>query len=111
MNNGFDREVSFEIVEHIGVLTTHSTGWSKQLNLVAWNGGQPKYDLRDWSPDYTAMSRGVTLNESEMRKLLDSMLVRKRTRRPLQERMAAAEEKQEQQAPLSQNGYEEAVER
>ncbi len=46
MNNGFDREVRFEILEHIGIISIHPTGWNKELNIVSWNGGQPKYDIR-----------------------------------------------------------------
>ena len=34
-NRDFDREVTFEIVEEIGVIATHSTGWKKELNLVS----------------------------------------------------------------------------
>ncbi len=73
MNSGFDREVRFEIVEHIGILSTYSTGWNKELNLVSWNGGQPKYDIRDWDLDHEHMSRGVTLHEKEMRQVFDLM--------------------------------------
>ena len=69
MNNGFDREVRFEILEHIGNISTHPTGWNKELNIVSWNGGQPKYDIRDWD----LMSRGVTLHEKEMRQVFDLM--------------------------------------
>lgn len=77
MNNGFDREVRFEILEHIGVLSTHSTGWNKELNIVSWNGGQPKYDIRDWDLDHEHMSRGVTLHEKEMRQIFDLMKKRR----------------------------------
>lgn len=59
--NGFDREVRFDIVEQIGVISRHSTGWQKELNLVAWNGGQPKFDIRDWDESHEHMSRGITL--------------------------------------------------
>lgn len=76
MSSGFDREIRFEIVEHIGILSGYSTGWNKELNLVSWNEGQPKYDIRDWSPDHQHMSRGVTLHEKEMRQIFD--LMRKR---------------------------------
>ncbi len=71
MNGDFNREVHFEIVEPIGVLASHSTGWRKEINLVRWNGGQPKYDIRDWSPDHAHMSRGITLHEKEMRHIFD----------------------------------------
>lgn len=73
MNNGFDREVRFEILEHIGIISTHPTGWNKELNIVSWNGGQPKYDIRDWDLDHEHMSRGVTLHEKEMRQIFDIM--------------------------------------
>ena len=73
MSSGFDREVRFNIVEHIGVISTHSTGWNKELNLVSWNGGQPKYDIRDWDMDHEHMSRGVTLHEKEMRQIFELM--------------------------------------
>ena len=77
MNNGFDREVRFEILEHIGIISTHPTGWNKELNIVSWNGGQPKYDIRDWDLDHEHMSRGVTLHEKEMRQIFDLMKKRR----------------------------------
>ena len=79
MNNDFDREISFDIVEQLGVITSYSTGWCKELNLVSWNGGTPKYDIRDWAPDHEHMSRGVTLHEKEMRTVIE--LLRRRNRR------------------------------
>lgn len=77
-NRDFDRDVTFEIVEEIGVIATHSTGWKKELNLVSWNGGQAKYDIRDWDPGHSRMSRGVTLKEQEMRQIVELL----RRRRP-----------------------------
>ena len=66
-------ELKYEIVEHIGVLSENARGWRKELNLVSWNGGAPKYDIRDWAPDHSRMSRGVTLHEKEMRLIVDSV--------------------------------------
>lgn len=59
-------EISFEIVEHIGVLSTGSKGWTKELNLISWNGREPKYDLREWSPEHDKMGKGVTLSKDEL---------------------------------------------
>lgn len=84
LNGEFDREISFEITEKIGVISSYSTGWSKELNLVSWNGGTPKYDIRDWSPDHAHMSRGVTLHEKEMRLVIE--LLRNRGRRQVHDR-------------------------
>ncbi len=69
-NYDTDREITFEIVEPIGVITTHPTGWNKEINLVSWNGGTAKYDIRDWDEDHEHMSRGITLHEKEMREVL-----------------------------------------
>lgn len=65
-----EREVTFEIVERIGVITDYQTGWAKEINMVSWNGSEPKYDIRDWSPDHEHMSRGITLKEEELRQIL-----------------------------------------
>ena len=62
-------EISFEIVEHIGVLSTGSKGWNKELNLVSWNGREPKYDIREWSAEHDKMGKGVTLSKDELEAL------------------------------------------
>lgn len=62
-------EISFEIIETLGVLSTSTKGWTKELNLVSWNGREPKYDLREWSPEHDKMGKGVTLNKEELEAL------------------------------------------
>lgn len=64
-------EISYEIVEELGVLSTSSGGWQKELNKISWNGRAPKYDLRDWAPDHVKMGKGVTLSEAELTALKD----------------------------------------
>ena len=41
------------------------------MNLVSWNGVDPKYDLRDWAPNHEKMGKGITLTEEELRELKD----------------------------------------
>lgn len=62
-------EISFEIIETLGVLSTSTKGWTKELNLVSWNGREPKYDLREWSPEHDKMGKGVTLSKEELEAL------------------------------------------
>ena len=72
-NNG---EFTFEIVEHIGVLDVYDNReekWTKEVNLVAWNGGKPKIDIRDWNSSHDRMSRGITLTEEQADKLIKSL--------------------------------------
>ena len=71
VNGMADRDVTFEIVENIGIIASYATGWNKELNLVSWNGGAVKYDIRDWDPAHEHMSRGVTLHEKEMRTVIE----------------------------------------
>ena len=69
-------EIKYEIINKMGVLSTSASGWAKELNLISWNDRDPKYDLRDWSPDHEKMGKGVTLTREELsalRELLNSM--------------------------------------
>lgn len=63
-NNNNDR-VSFNIVESLGVLSTSTNGWTKEVNVVSWNDRPAKLDIRDWDPDHNKMSRGIGLNATE----------------------------------------------
>ena len=59
-------ELKFEITKTLGVLSENAKGWTKELNMVSWNEREPKYDLREWSPDHTRMDKGITLTEEEV---------------------------------------------
>jgi hypothetical protein len=66
-----DKEISFEIVRRLGPLARPSArGWTKELNLVSWNGREAKYDIREWSEDHQKMGKGVTLGKDEARVLV-----------------------------------------
>ncbi|MBQ3282171.1 MAG: hypothetical protein IJH41_07190 [Eubacterium sp.] len=70
MEKNHNDPITFEISEHLAVIAVKDGGWSKELNLVSWNGQQPpKFDIREWSPDHTKMSKGITLFDYEMRKV------------------------------------------
>ena len=59
-------EFKFEIIKKVGVLSATASGWEKQLNLISWNDREPKYDIREWSPDGEKMGKGVTLSKEEL---------------------------------------------
>ena len=63
-------DIKYEIVEQIGVLSESAKGWMKELNKISWNGGEPKYDIRDWAPEHEKMGKRVTLTYDEAEKLL-----------------------------------------
>ena len=64
-------EFKYEITERIAVLSTNARGWERQLNMISWNDPEPKYDIRDWSPDGSKMSKGISLSHDEMAVLKD----------------------------------------
>lgn len=52
-------DINYEITAHIATLSTNSrTAWTKELNLVSWNGRETKYDIRDWAPEHAKMGNG-----------------------------------------------------
>lgn len=67
------RDITFEIKEEIGVLSTSPKGWTKDLNIVSWNNGKPKFDLREWDSDHEKMGKGVTMTVEEARALRELM--------------------------------------
>lgn len=64
-------EIKFEIKETVGTLSQSPKGWNKELNLISWNGKEPKFDLREWAPEHEKMGKGVTLNVEELKALRD----------------------------------------
>lgn len=61
--------VKYEIIKDLGVLSERDSGWSKQLNLISWNGAEPKYDIREWAPNRENAGKGVTLTAAELQAL------------------------------------------
>lgn len=70
-------EFKYEIVKNIGILSEpNAKGWRKEINLVSWNGANPKYDIRDWDQNHEKMGKGVTLSNEEfaaLKKIISSV--------------------------------------
>lgn len=64
-------DITFEIKKELGVISENAKGWTRELNLVSWNGRDAKFDIRDWNEDHTRMSKGISLTEDEMKKLIE----------------------------------------
>ena len=60
-------EIDYKIVETLACISDLKAkgGWVKELNLISWNGGEPKYDIRSWNEDHTRMGKGITLSKEE----------------------------------------------
>lgn len=67
-NNHF----TFQVIERVAVLSTDSKGWTKELNLISYNGKPAVWDIRKWSPN-GKMSRGITLKQDELTALKEAL--------------------------------------
>ena len=67
--------LNYEIKRRIIVLSENKkTGWTKELNLISWNGAPAKFDIREFSPDRQKLSRGITLTMDERKQIKDAIL-------------------------------------
>ena len=41
-------EIRYEMKQHLGVLSKNErTGWTTEANIISWNDGPDKLDIRD----------------------------------------------------------------
>ena len=69
-----EKSITCEIVKPIAVLSENERGFTKEINLVSWNGGEPKYDIRNWHPDREKCGKGITLTREEAIALMDALI-------------------------------------
>lgn len=66
-------EFKYEILENLGVFQTAKNGWTKEINVISWNEGDGKIDIRPWSPDHKRMGKGISLTKEEFNDLKELM--------------------------------------
>lgn len=62
-------DIKFDIIEKLGTIGEGSKGWSKEVNIISWNGRKPKIDIRDWDENNEKMGKGLTLTKEELKTL------------------------------------------
>ena len=67
------KEIQYEIVKEIVVLSASGSGYTKEINLISWNGNEPKYDIRGFSPNRGKCGKGITLTADEAAALLKAL--------------------------------------
>ena len=58
--------ITYNVEKKEGVISTMSNGWKKELNKVAWNDGEAKFEIRSWSKDHQRMGKGISFTEEEL---------------------------------------------
>ena len=73
------REFKYDVLQEFGVLGENesSTGnkYTKELNLISYNGANAVYDLRNWTTmndGERRMGKGITLSVEELKKRVDA---------------------------------------
>ncbi|MDR1901266.1 MAG: hypothetical protein LBQ88_03150 [Treponema sp.] len=69
------QNISFDILKHYGILSEEKSGWKLEVNLVSWNGHNPKIDIRDWAPGHEKTGKGITLSREEAIKLQELLAI------------------------------------
>lgn len=70
------KNITIDIKEHLGVIYSTIRGrkqgdaWTKEVNLISWNGNPAKIDIRDWDEDHERCSKGITLTEEEAKEVV-----------------------------------------
>ena len=67
------KDIQYEIVKEIAVLSASDSGYTKEINLISWNGKSPKYDIRSFSPNREKCGKGITLTADEAEALLKAL--------------------------------------
>ena len=71
------KRISYEIHENLGTLSVSKSGWTREVNMIAWEGRAPKLDIRSWDPDHERMDRGsATFTKEEAMELMRILDVR-----------------------------------
>lgn len=68
-----EKSITCEIVKPIAVLSENERGFTKEINLISWNGADPKYDIRNWHPGREKSGKGITLSRSELQNLVKAL--------------------------------------
>lgn len=68
-----EKSMKYEVLQTFGKISTDGK-MNKELRLIAWNGNDPKYDIRSWGVSVEGnetMSKGITFTATELQNLFD----------------------------------------
>lgn len=64
--------ISYEVIEECGTVATRKGGYELKLRYMAWNGKEPRYDLRPWKVNEDGeeiCGKGIGLSGDELEQL------------------------------------------
>ena len=67
-------DINCKVIEKHGKLSNNEGKMNKELRVVSWNDGEPKYDIRPWQENEDGTERcgkGITFTAEELAALFD----------------------------------------
>lgn len=64
--------VTCDLIGELAVLRENN-GYRKVVNIISWNGAEPKLDIREWTPENHCTKKGFTLSDEEAKILLTTL--------------------------------------
>lgn len=61
-------------IKDVNILSTAKSGRVKALLKMAWNGGEYKWNIRDYNTDEGKAFKGISLNEEELEELIVALI-------------------------------------
>lgn len=69
------KAIQCTLKHHLGTLRENEKGWSREVNVVSWEGAASRLDIRDWSKNKDRSSKGVTFTRAEVERLRDMLAI------------------------------------
>ena len=66
--------ITFTITKPLAVLYENDKGYTKEVNMISWNGADAKLDIRQWAPNHSKSLKGMTFTKDEGRKLMETLV-------------------------------------
>lgn len=63
------KAIQCTLKHHLGKLRENEKGWSREVNIISWEGAQSRLDIRDWSKSKDRSSKGITFTRAEVERL------------------------------------------
>ena len=62
-------DIKYTVKNDLGVLSDNGKGYTKEVKILSWNGGEDKVDIRTWTPN--GPGKGLSLTMEEAKKLAE----------------------------------------
>ncbi len=69
------KAIQCTLKHHVGQLRQSDKGWSREVNVISWEGAASRLDIRDWSQNKERSSKGITFTRSEVEKLKELLSI------------------------------------